>query len=404
MANYPVNGGDDQSLLDAVNYAISGPSGIGQQLVGFSSSEPARITGNFRIPYTNPSNFLPTAAELYVAPIALSTSEWLDDYTWKFTFASTQPYPPFALGNGVTISGVTPSDYNDTFSRIGVVKVTTDYVILRAANPFPNPGVVGTGGTASLWVTSGYGAVMSTDANAIVEIDAGNNLVSITAQLDISPFDYAVANTNFPSTVPQMNVYVELNRYRAFNSGTAANPQYFYEFDATISKQLIYNDSLTAYTEGIPLTYTIVSGISDASASGIYTNVDAVSTSGSGTNAVITLDITAPGTNYSTGSTILSAGGGGNYAVGDTVTFSGSQLGGTTPANDLVLQVATIDSTGDIQAPQSLTIFTPIIDAPPSGLYWYIMEVNVDVESGAEVAVKSMNLNRRSLTAQVIKK
>jgi hypothetical protein len=398
MATYPISGGDDASLLDVVNYVASGPSGVGQQLEGFSDYNSLQLTGNYRIPYTA------STAKLYVAPIALSTAEWLDDYTWKYTFASTQPDVPFALGNGVTISGVTPSDYDDTFSRIGVVECTTNYVILRSSGPYFNPGP-GTGGFASLNVTSGGGATMSTDANAIVSIDAGNTLVSITGQLDLSAYDYAVTYTDYPTTAPELNVYVQLNRYIAQNSGTAANPQYFYNLDKTISQQLIYNTTVTAYTQGIPLTYTFVSGTSNAASGGIYTSVDSTSTSGNGTGARITLQVTVPGTAYSTGSTILSIDGGGNYQVGDTVTWKGTHFGGTSPANDLVLQVASIGGTGDITVPKSLTIFTPVIDNPTSGLYWYLLEVLVEPdEDHAEVAVKSMTLNRRSLTAQVIKK
>jgi len=405
MASYPISSGDEQNLLEAVNYVASGPAGIGQQLQGFSSYTPSRITGNFRVPYTNADTNPLTAAKLYVAPIALSTSEWLDDFTWKYTFATPQAEPPFALGNGVTFSGITPSDYDDTFSRIGVVQVTTTYVIVRAANPYPNPGVIGTGGFASLNVTSGSGALMSTDANAIVSIDGGNSLVSVTGQLDISPFKYAVTYTDYPTTAPQLNIYVELNRYIARNSGTAANPQYFYNFDKTISQQLIYNTTVTAYTQGIPLTYTVVSGTSNAASGGIYTSRTSDSSSGSGIDARITLRVDTPGTAYSTGSTILSVDGGGNYQVGDTVTWLGTEFGGTSPANDLVLQVASIGGTGDITVPASLTIFTPVIDQPVSGLYWYIIEVSVVPDYGhAEVAVKSMNLNRRNLTAQIIKK
>ena len=78
MANYPISGGDDQSLLDAVNYSISGPSGLGQQLQGFSDYNSLQLTGNYRIPYTAGT------AKLYVAPIALSTAEWLDDYICQY--------------------------------------------------------------------------------------------------------------------------------------------------------------------------------------------------------------------------------------------------------------------------------------------------------------------------------
>ena len=405
MSNYPIGQGDSESLVDAVNYAVSGPSGLGQQLKGFSDYNSSRITGNFRLPYTNADTAPASAAKLYVAPIALSTSEWIDDNTWKFTFATAQSDPPFALGNGVSVDGVTPSAYNlPSFSKIGVIQCTTTYVLCRSNNTWANPGTTGTGGNISLFVTSGNGARMSTDANAIVSVDAGNNLVSITGQLDISAFDYAVTFTDYPTTAPQFNVYVELNRYRAFNSGTAANPQYFYEFDETISSQRIYNTTITAYTQGIPLTYTVVSGTSNAASGGIYASKTSSSTSGSGENARITLRVDTPGTAYSTGSTILSVDGGGNYQVGDTVTWLGTSFGGTTPANDLVLQVASIGGTGDLTVPQSLTVFTPVIDSPVSGLYWYIIEVNVDTDDYCEVAVKSMTLNRRNLTAQVLKK
>ena len=416
MASYPISGGDDESLLDAVNYAVSGPSGLGQQLAGFSDSVSTRLTGNFNEPWTNAGTFLPTAAVLYVAPIALSLSEWLDDYTWKYTFTTTQSYPPFALGAGVTITGVTPSEYDSTinrFRRVGVVECSTNYVILRDSNPLPNPGTTGTGGFASLWVTSdpdpntgGTGAVINTDANAIVSVDAGNNLVSVTGQLDLAAFDYAVFQTDYPATVPEIAVYVKLNRYRATNTGTVAIPKYSYEFDTTIASQQIYGATLTQYSYGVPLTYNFVSGTSAVGSAGIYTSVESTATSGSGTNANISLDIVTDGTAYSTGSTILSVDGGGNYAVGDTVTFSGNQLGGTTPTDDLVLEVATVADPGDITAPESLTIFTPIVDAPSlSGLYLYIIQVQVESpDLYAQVAVKSMAVRRRSLTAQVIKR
>ena len=399
MASYPITGGDDANLLEAVNYVASGPSGLGQQLEGFSSYTSTNLTGNFRVPFTA------TGAKLYVAPIPLATAEWLDDYTWKYTFATPQASAPFALGNGVTISGVTPSDYDGTFLRIGVVECSTTYVICREQSSYPNPGVIGTGGEIGLNVTSGTGAEISTDANAFVSIDGGNSLVSVTAQLDLSAFNYAVTYTDYPTTAPELNIYVLIYRYVAINVGTITNPQYRFVPDNIVSKQRIYNTTVTAYTQGIPLTYTFVSGTSNAASGGIYTSQDSDSTSGSGTGARITLNVTAPGTAYSTGSTILSIDGGGNYQVGDTVTWKGTHFGGTSPANDLVLQVASIGGTGDITVPQSLTIFTPVIDNPTSGLYWYLLEVLVEPDAEhAEVAVKSMTLNRRSLTAQVIKK
>jgi hypothetical protein len=403
MATYPIGAGDTANILEAVNYVASGPSGLGQQLQGFSSYTPTNLTGNFRVPFTA------TGASMYVAPIPLVSSEWLDDYTWKYTFAAAQPSAPFALGSPVRVTGVTPSDFNGYFLRIGVVECSTTYVICREQTSYPNPGVVGTGGQIELnvvdAVNNGEGAELSTDANAFVSIDGGNSLVSVTAQVDISPFDYAVLYTDYPVVVTELDIYVLIYRYVAINVGTIPNPQYRFIPDKIVSQQLIYNAAITDYTQGVPLTYNFISGTSDALSGGIYTSVSPSSTSGFGSNARITLDITAPGTAYSTGSTILSVDGGGNYEVGDTLTFAGSLLGGTTPANDLVLEVATVGGTGDITVPESLTIFTPIIDNPKSGLYWYLLEVNVvPTYPSSKVAVKSMTVNRRSLTAQVLKK
>ena len=271
MATYPIGAGDTANILEAVNYVASGPSGLGQQLQGFSSYTPTNLTGNFRVPFTA------TGASMYVAPIALASSEWLDDYTWKYTFAAAQPSAPFALGSPVRVTGVTPSDFNGYFLRIGVVECSTTYVICREQTSYPNPGVVGTGGQIELnvvdAVNNGEGAELSTDANAFVSIDGGNSLVSVTAQVDISPFDYAVLYTDYPVVVTELDIYVLIYRYVAINVGTIPNPQYRFIPDKIVSQQLIYNAAITDYTQGVPLTYNFISGTSDALSGGIYTSV-----------------------------------------------------------------------------------------------------------------------------------
>ena len=76
MSQYPIDSAE--GVYEAVNYLASGPSGLGQDFQGFSSYTDGYVTGNFRKPFT-----YPTQTALYVAPIALSTSEMLDDKTWK---------------------------------------------------------------------------------------------------------------------------------------------------------------------------------------------------------------------------------------------------------------------------------------------------------------------------------
>ena len=132
MAQYPIDKDDSVNIADAVNAMLSGPSGLGQNFAGFSAYTPAYLTGNYRVPFTQP-----TLANLYVAPISLSTSEMLDRRTWKFTLATPQSTIPFSLGSPITVNGVSNSYYNGQYSPIGVVDCTTTYVICRTNQTYP---------------------------------------------------------------------------------------------------------------------------------------------------------------------------------------------------------------------------------------------------------------------------
>jgi len=62
MAQFPLefNNRDSESVIEAINYALSGPSGLGQSFSGFSDSYPAWIRGTLRLPavvagYTTPA-------------------------------------------------------------------------------------------------------------------------------------------------------------------------------------------------------------------------------------------------------------------------------------------------------------------------------------------------------------
>jgi len=89
---------------------------------------------------------------------------------------------------------------------------------------------------------------------------------------------------------------------------------------------------------GTALTNT--TGTSGPSSAGTYTNVT-TTTNGNGSGFKLTIPITDNNTVYSSSiapTTLVS--GGHNYAVGDTIKVLGTQLGGTTPANDLTWTIA----------------------------------------------------------------
>jgi hypothetical protein len=76
-----------------------------------------------------------------------------------------------------------------------------------------------------------------------------------------------------------------------------------------------------------------------------FANIAPVNVSSSGTGAIVTVQLTAAGTAYSTTTTqitVQTAGSG--YAVGDTIRVLGNVLGGATTANDLLMTVTAITS------------------------------------------------------------
>jgi hypothetical protein len=57
MSKFPVeyNDQDSNEVVDAVNYVLSGPSGLGQNFDGYSSYNIGNLTGNVRAPFTSDS-------------------------------------------------------------------------------------------------------------------------------------------------------------------------------------------------------------------------------------------------------------------------------------------------------------------------------------------------------------
>lgn len=225
MAQYPVS--DAQGIQDGLNYVLSGPSGLGQNFAGFSSSLNGDATGNYRPPFTQ-ENFgvIPNIA-IYVAPIALGTSEMLDERTWKYTFATPLTSAPFQLGQPVTVSGVTDSYYDGTYIPIGVIECTTTYVVTRTNSSYPIV-AASTGGTVEL---NSMDSILSTDCNAKVTVTGGQDRVVLSAQLN---------NTIYLDPAQFAGSYyysVQLNRYSSFPTNDPTNPDYRFVLDKTIAEK-----------------------------------------------------------------------------------------------------------------------------------------------------------------------
>lgn len=291
MAKYPVEYTDDEGVNDAVNYLLSGPSGLGQNFAGFSSSTTGYLTGNFRVPFAQTS-----PANLYVAPIALGTSEMLDGRTWKFTFASAQTSPPFALGNNIEVVGVTDSFYDGVYRPIGVVECTTTYVIARTSTTYdlvpPS-----SGGTVGLNPAGGFN---STDCNARVTVTSPTDRVFISAQLN-EILSYLATETS------SLAVTVAVNRYKGSLNIDPINPDYIFDLDETVAFKTYNYNTLDPITNTV-LSLDITSGTNHISRDTYPTTyaVNPITLTGSGSGLSLDIELKPA---VSTSSVGLSSGG-----------------------------------------------------------------------------------------------
>ena len=98
----------------------------------------------------------------------------------------------------------------------------------------------------------------------------------------------------------------------------------------------------TGYSNGLMVDAGFVVGTTSGVKEGNPVNVSytPTQTSTTGLGSGLQINVINASQNYNVGSIIA---GGSNYQVGDRVTFSGVELGGAHPANDLVVTVAAID-------------------------------------------------------------
>jgi len=391
---YPIS--NQQDVIDGLNYVLSGPGGLGQNFSGVSITDTGYLTGNYRLPFSSTVNY-----QLTVDPIALSTSEMLDERTWKFTFATPEASVPFGLGNPVYVEGVTDPYYDGSYTTIGVIECTLTYVVVRTSDSYA---IVAdsTGGTVKKSIiTYDTDQWYSTDCNARVTVTSSAQRVFISAQINN-------AYTFKKLTTGPYSYTVAINRYKAVSNNDPTNPDFVFPFDKTIAYQT-YNNNIDA-TADQAASFTITSGTSVSDPlQRTYFIPNATTTSGTGSGVNLNITIAAnTAAAYSTANTIVEvvgSDGGQEYSVGDVITIPGATFGGTSPTNDLVLTVASTSSFFTDVGQE--TIFTTVIDDPLPGYYWYILELQWNsinsTDLSEDVIVLDDTMTFRNLTAQVIK-
>ena len=258
MAQFPVT--DESGTQDALNYLLSGPSGLGQNFQGFSAYTDAYLTGNYRPPFSKS-----TTASLYVAPISCASAVQLDDRTFQYNFSSTQASPPFDEGNNISGSGWTNTFYNGNQGVIGVIECTTTYVRFRTNNSYPGIGDDLAGGYVYLEPVG----LNSTDCNAKVTVNGNTDRVFISAQLNnIISFE--------SSTPSDFDYTVTINRYIGLPNFDPTNPEYIFVPDDTNGKNPIVSTKTYHYygldnsVNPLDNVETIFSTVIDKPGSGYY--------------------------------------------------------------------------------------------------------------------------------------
>ena len=325
---YPVTG-TNAGLVEGLNYVLSGPGGLGQNFAGFSNYEPAYLTGNFRTPFSQQSYYVygegtsgaltvtvsdtfgltagmqvsgdgigvgakiasisgstitltvansadvdgtlwfrpATIPKLYVAPITLSNAQQIDARTIKYTFASAQPSPPFVLGNGLTVKGITPATYNSSslkaagtsINQIGVIECTTTYVVVRTVAAITTSlGSYVSGGNIEY---SSMDVYNSTDCDVRVTVLGGQERVFVSSQLN-QLISYTA------TTASDINIYVEISRYKAFKNYDPTNPDFVFDDQTTISSRKYSYTGVTG--SGTYPLETIFTSVIDAPVPGFY--------------------------------------------------------------------------------------------------------------------------------------
>jgi len=258
MSKFPIERSDNEGIVDALNYVLSGPGGLGQNFSGVSFSELGYLTGNFSPAFTSP-----TPITINVPPISVSLAEKLSPNTFKYTFSVAEPSPPFFVGANITASGFTKNQYNRLFT-MGVVECTTTYVIARVRRQLGDPGTDVTGGTVELTVPV-YPSFNATDGDVRdIVITSPTDRAFISAQLLNNIYCDA-------TTTSQMFYTVAVNRYVASSTYDSNDLDFTYSYDKTVASRVYNIATINVGTALLAAEYdTVFVNIIDTPNPGLY--------------------------------------------------------------------------------------------------------------------------------------
>lgn len=261
MASYPVELSDTEGIVNAVNYLMSGPAGLGQNFQGFSAYLPAYIRpSRLKQPWSlpidttlNPSLYLDIpVSDIYPcdttgAPVG-STSAYI-----KLTFTTAQATAPFQFGDQLDIANVIdtgganpPYSYDD----IGytVFSCDTTSVIMTFDNTVYEWGTYISGGNI---IRDRVAVTLDTDCNARVTVEGPTAQVFVSAQINLT-WEYTV------NTPGDYSVLVSIERSKGFLDPTPGSPEYLFANTVTVSEKEFVFTATTSGTQSLEAIFTTV--------------------------------------------------------------------------------------------------------------------------------------------------
>lgn len=384
MSQFPIT--SDQGLYEAVNYLASGPAGLGQNFNGFSAYQPAYIVGNFKEPFTVSTTATTNPPTWYISDKAISAVTPLNVVDGKtrnieWTFATPYAQPPFQVGQNVLGTGFSPSFFNGDDGK--VLTCSTTSVITQFDSLYVVPSVSSLG---SLYFDNSD-TLSSTDASARVTVNGPTEQVFISSQCQW----YSEVTC---STTTQFDLVVQINRYGgSVDTVGYGAVDYLFDFQETVS-QIIHRNTISTSTDTTvvidagPNIFTtvldqpsygyywyicevdfvtkpeyrydsqgqLVTGAcwnanftgtgANLGSTSTYNSVSLVNVSSGGSGGLADVEIQPNQTNYAQSASV-SIYGGTDYAVGDTVKILGTDIGGASPANDMLLTITQVKYPGN---------------------------------------------------------
>ena len=250
MAQYPVS--TDDGVKSALNYLLSGPSGLGQDFAGFSTYVPAYLTGFYRQPFAG--QYLENPPLWTIDPIDVTGAGGIPaSGPTKYFYVNFVPQatPPFKTGQAIRVRGIVDGSeggdfYNGRYTTPGVVSCTTSQVIIETRDAYDYslyPYV--SDGTVSLnLVTSLPGPTYtSTDCNARVTVSGPTDRVFVSGQNTID-INYTCTETS------AIIIELAINRYRGIQQTTAGEVDYIFVPDGDNYTIGLYDYEFTGLEPG----------------------------------------------------------------------------------------------------------------------------------------------------------